>query len=134
MYTKMIIVDRVLLAVGILVVSGVLFSTINTEYNSLGQENSLEERDIQYNLVSGDENWTERRNLPKLDAKEEIIEVSKYPDENYSDKLLESSWRLYSNTFDTAREKNWFNISKGELDGYNRVKGSHYPSKEYLYD
>ncbi|MFB6116288.1 MAG: hypothetical protein ABEK10_02140 [Candidatus Nanosalina sp.] len=93
-----------------------------------------EREQVKYNLLKSPENWSNKGELPEVTQKEEIVEVSRYPKENYTRSDLRKAWKLYSETYEAAERNDWFNVSKGKEAGYKRVKGSHYPNREYLYD
>lgn len=103
-------------------------------YLGSGGEEPVENPELRYNLLSGEKNWVSQDEVPEPNSSEQIVEVSRYSSENSSEKFLENAWELYSKSFEQARDKGWFNVSKGTSEGYRRVKGSHYPNEKFLYD
>lgn len=54
-----------------------------------------------------------------------IYEVTEYPAQSRnpmykpSENYLEEAWKMYNNSYEAARENNWFNYTEGLEDGYN---------------
>lgn len=62
-----------------------------------------------------------------------MVELTRYPGEEPTDRQLERSWKLYRDTYRNAREEEWFNMTEGLEDGYFNWAGDsfHYPHENY---
>lgn len=62
-----------------------------------------------------------------------MVEVTKYPEKSPTSTQLENAWKLYSDTYDNASQRNWFNKSEGLDSGYFNWEGDafHYPHRTY---
>lgn len=81
------------------------------------------------------EPWRLEKEIKEERTPNSIIEVSKYPNSKPSNEDIRSAYKLYSKSFEAAKENNWFNYSKGVKDGfYNFSDKTHYPNERFLYD
>lgn len=91
---------------------------------------------IQLNHYRRPSEWqVDQINKSNIDKKG-IVEINRFQGEIANKIQVKNSWELYNKTYNSAKEKGWFNISKGLNDSYfnSSISSSHYPSRKYLYD
>lgn len=81
------------------------------------------------------EPWGLEKEIKKEKIPNGIIEVSKYPNSKPSKGDIRRAYTLYSESFNTAKKRGWFNYSNGIKDGFYEFSDkTHNPNDEYLYD
>lgn len=85
---------------------------------------------------SGNNNsWRKESALQKGNLSEGIYEINRYPDSLPSERQLQNAWRLYNRSFETAKDRGWFNYSEGLKDDFIEADDpSHYPNLDNLKD
>jgi hypothetical protein len=81
------------------------------------------------------ENITRQLDWQIDENKVEVMwEITQFPESEVREKDLENAWQLYSETFDAADEKDWFNWSNAEADGYYdwEIDRLHYINDDYV--
>jgi hypothetical protein len=106
------------------------------KYNDFTNELGFTSDKVYVNRFNGSEQWKAKQKLEKYDKNRYgIFEIDRH--HKISDKSqLEKAWKLYSNTYDNAKARGWFDIENGLSDSYSnsQISNSHYPSEKFLYD
>jgi len=77
------------------------------------------ERYIQ-NFFAKNKTW-KVENESNINYNRSIYEVTRFNQEKTTRKQLERAWKLYNNTFNSAKENNWFNYDKAKDDEFNNT-------------
>lgn len=78
--------------------------------------------------------WRPEHRMTAEDGSVHAYEVTRYPYADPTPRHLEAAWRLYSDTYEAAREHGWFSFDRARADGYRPYDDVHYMNEEYYFD
>lgn len=78
--------------------------------------------------------WVPKDEANISNYRSDIVEVTRYPDRNVTEEDIENAYNLYTESFKSAKQNDWFDIEAALSDGYyNWMRDpTHYPNNEFI--